>query len=123
MQQVNVGVVGLGNVGMGALTILADNAEQIALKLGFRLKVTAVCSRSVESKTLPAALGQVFKTNNWREVVSRPDVDVVAELVHLRRAAPVDGRIRHKVKPPGVLAPLPEAAQMAPPVRDVRLDP
>lgn len=81
MQQVNVGVVGLGNVGMGALTILADNAEQIALKLGFRLNVTAVCSRTVESKTLPSSLGPVVKTNDWRDVVSHPEVDIVAELV------------------------------------------
>lgn len=81
MQQVNVGVVGLGNVGMGALTILADNADQIALKLGFRLNVTAICSRSVESKNLPPSLGPVVKTTDWHEVVSRPDVDIVAELV------------------------------------------
>ena len=47
MQEVNVGIVGLGNVGSGTLAILAGNADQIALKLGFRLKVTAVCCRSV----------------------------------------------------------------------------
>lgn len=81
MVQVNVGIVGLGNVGMGALTILAENAEQIALKLGFCLKVTAVCSRSVESKTLPASLGRLLKTSDWREVVRHPEVDIVAELV------------------------------------------
>ena len=50
MQEVNVGVIGLGNVGSGTLAILAENADQIALKLGFRLRVTAVCSRSVESQ-------------------------------------------------------------------------
>jgi homoserine dehydrogenase len=81
MQQVNVGIVGLGNVGMGTLTILAENADQIALKLGFRLNVTAVCSRHVESKTFPAALGPVLKTNDWREVVNHPEIDIVAELV------------------------------------------
>ena len=81
MQEVNVGVVGLGNVGLGTLTILAENAEQIALKLGFRLRVTAVCSRSMESKTLPASLGPVFKTSRWQDVVCHPDVDIVAELV------------------------------------------
>src|SRR5579885_1243908 len=80
MQQVNVGIVGLGNVGMGALAILAENAEQIALKLGFHLNVTAVCSRNVQSKTLSSALGPVLKTNDWREVVHHPDVDIVAEL-------------------------------------------
>src|SRR5919198_877118 len=81
MQQVNVGIVGLGNVGSGTLAILAENADQIALKLGFRLKVGAVCSRSVESKAIPASLGTVLKTRNWHEVVAHPDVDIVAELV------------------------------------------
>jgi len=81
MQQVNVGVIGLGNVGSGTLTLLTDNATPIALKLGFPLRVTAVCSRSVEAKKLPEALGQVLRTTDWREVVSHPQVDIVAELV------------------------------------------
>src|ERR1022692_4345980 len=81
MDEVKIGIVGLGNVGMGTLTILAENQEQIALKLGFRLRVTAVCSRSVESKKLPAALGPVFQTKDWRELVKHPDVQIVAELV------------------------------------------
>jgi homoserine dehydrogenase len=81
MDEVNIGIVGLGNVGSSTLAILANNADQIALKLGFRLKVTAVCSRSAHSKQLPEALGGVFRTTDWREVVSRPDVQIVAELV------------------------------------------
>ena len=81
MDFVNVGIIGLGNVGSSTLAILAGNADQIALKLGFRLNVTAVCSRSVHSKTLPDGLGQVFRTADWREVVGRPDVEIVAELV------------------------------------------
>ncbi len=81
MEEVKVGIVGLGNVGSATLAILANNADQIALKLGFRLRVTAVCSRSVHSKPIPAALGDVFKTTDWREVVARPDVQIVAELV------------------------------------------
>ena len=39
MQEVNVGIIGLGNVGMGTLGILAENAGQIALKLGFHLRI------------------------------------------------------------------------------------
>jgi homoserine dehydrogenase len=74
-------------VGSATLKILAENADQIALKLGFRLKVVAVCSRSVASKTIPAALGDVARTADWREVVSRPDVHIVAELVGGRGAA------------------------------------
>jgi homoserine dehydrogenase len=81
MEEVNIGIVGLGNVGSGTLAILAENADQIALKLGYRLKVVAVCSRSVSSKQLPAALGPVFRSPDWRDVVTHPDVQIVAELV------------------------------------------
>jgi homoserine dehydrogenase len=44
MKDVHVGVVGLGNVGSGTVSILAGNAAQISQKLGFNLKVAAVCS-------------------------------------------------------------------------------
>jgi len=82
MKDVNVGIIGLGNVGSGALSILTANADQIALKLGFRLRVAAVCSRSVAQAKLPDGLGtDVLRTADWREVVAHPDIDVVAELV------------------------------------------
>jgi len=98
MQQVNVGVIGLGNVGSGTLTVLADNASQIALKLGFPLRVTAVCSRSVEAKKLPEALGRVHRTTDWQEIVSHPDVDIVAELVGGTSVAAdiINGAIQNK---------------------------
>ncbi len=81
MSEVGVGIVGLGNVGMGALEILSGNAGRIRDKLGFSLRVKAVCSRSVESKALPELPGTVLKTNNWREVVCHPEVDVVVEAI------------------------------------------
>src|SRR6185436_3120207 len=81
MEEVGVGIIGLGNVGSGTLAILAENADQIALKLGFRLKVAVVCSRSVATKQLPAALNGVKRTTDWREVVTHPDVQIVVELV------------------------------------------
>ena len=81
MNCVNVGIVGLGNVGSGALTILAETAGQIELKLGFQLRVRAVCDILIDTKTLPAPLDGVIRTTNWRELVNHPEVDVVAELV------------------------------------------
>ena len=98
MEEVRVGIIGLGNVGSGTLAILAENADQIALKLGFRLKVSAVCSRSVASKTIPDSLGAVFKTPDWRALIERADVDIVAELVGGTTTAAeiIDAAIAHK---------------------------
>jgi homoserine dehydrogenase len=81
MQEVSVGIIGLGNVGMGTLAILAGNADQIALKLGFRLTVKAVCSRTAEAKQLPDGIEPVFRTSDWREIVGHPGIQIVAELV------------------------------------------
>jgi homoserine dehydrogenase len=81
MTEVNVGLVGLGNVGLGTMTILAENAAQISQKLGFDLNLKIVCSRSAANKRLPAGLDSVQRTVDWRDVVSHPDVHIVVELI------------------------------------------
>ena len=81
MRDVNVGIVGLGNIGTGTLQILAENADQIALKLGFHLRVGAVCDLLIDSKQIPESLGSVFKTNDWRRLIEHPGLDIVVELV------------------------------------------
>ncbi len=81
MREVNAGLVGLGNVGSGTLRILIENEASIAAKLGFRLNVRAVCSRGIASKALPALAPGTLITSDWHEVVSHPDVQIVAELV------------------------------------------
>jgi len=78
---VSVGIVGLGNVGMGTLQILNENAKSIGEKLGFPLKVKAVCSRNVEQKKLPSFDDGLIKTTNWREVVAHPEIDIVVEAI------------------------------------------
>jgi homoserine dehydrogenase len=79
--EVNVGIIGVGNVGSGTLQILAENAGRIREKLGFPLQVKSVCSRNVEQKTLPEFPKKVILTTDWRQVVSDPDIDIVVELV------------------------------------------
>jgi homoserine dehydrogenase len=79
--EVGVGLIGLGNVGRGTLEVLAGNAQSIQEKLGFPLRVKAVCSRTVHEKALPACGEGVVRTTNWRDVVSNPEIDVVVELI------------------------------------------
>ena len=83
MQPVNIGIIGLGNVGSGALDILAANAAAIEHKLGFPLRVAAVCSRGIESKTLPGAFASAFRTTNWKDVVNHPDGLIGVPLLQL----------------------------------------
>src|SRR5271168_1603384 len=98
MQEVNVGIIGLGNVGSGTLAILTENADQIALKLGFQLRVKALCSRSIGAKKHPHTPDSIFRTADWRQVVAHPEVDIVAELVGGTTVAReiIDAAIAHK---------------------------
>jgi homoserine dehydrogenase len=81
METLNVGLVGMGNVGSGTLQILLENGEQLAQKLGVPVKVTAVCSRTIHQKNLPQAAENIRRVTDWREVVADPDIHVVAELI------------------------------------------
>lgn len=79
--EVGVAIVGLGNVGSGTLEILTENARQIEEKLGFKLRLKAVCARSFENKRLPDLAPEVIRTTNWQDVCCHPEVDIVAELI------------------------------------------
>ena len=81
MQPVNIGIIGLGNVGLGTLEVLAENHESIAQKLGFPLSVGAICSRGVAQRHVPHIFASAHRTTDWRDVVNNPDVHIVAELV------------------------------------------
>ncbi|HMJ61871.1 MAG TPA: homoserine dehydrogenase [Bryobacteraceae bacterium] len=76
-----IGVVGLGNVGSGTLEILAENGARIREKLGFPLRVKAVCSRNPGQKKLPAFPAAVTRTTDWKEIVRDPEIDIVVELI------------------------------------------
>lgn len=78
---IGIGVIGAGNVGLGTLEILAENARSIEEKLGFALEVRAVCSRNIYGKKLPAFNRTVIRTCDWREVVVNPDISIVVELI------------------------------------------
>jgi len=87
MQPVNIGIIGLGNVGSGTLDILAENSSDIAAKLGFPIHVRALCSRSIAGMQFNSAFDSALKTANWHEVVDLPDIEIVAELVGGTEAA------------------------------------
>ena len=60
MQPVQIGIIGLGNVGSGTLAILAENARDIALKLGFPLRCGRCAAAALPRSQFPPASAPVL---------------------------------------------------------------
>ena len=79
MNELKLGLLGLGTVGGGVLTLLERNGDAIANRAGLRIRVVAVAVRDA-AKARPGA-EDVRLTTSIDEVIDDPDVDVVLELM------------------------------------------
>jgi len=79
-RKINVGIIGLGTVGTGALRILRENAELIRRRVGVPVDVTKIAVRDIKRDRglqLPAGL----LTTNPLQITEDPDIDIVVELI------------------------------------------
>ncbi len=81
MKPVRIGLIGTGNVGSGALEILALNGSELEAKLGFPLEIAAVSSRNILTKSVSNIPAGARVTADWREVAGAADIDIVCELI------------------------------------------
>jgi len=79
MKPIHVGLLGLGPVGGGKLTVLRRNAEEITRRAGREIQVVRAAVRNVE-KAKPLAGDLPLSTNPF-DVVDDPDIDIVVELI------------------------------------------
>jgi len=77
---VKVGLLGLGTVGGGTLTVLSRNAKEIARRAGCDIEVTIVAVRDVK-KARQCDTENITITANPRDVVENSDIQVVVELI------------------------------------------
>ncbi len=80
MKPINVGLLGLGTVGGGTLTVLRRNAEEITRRAGREIRVTMAAVRNVE-KARQIAGADLEITTDPLAVVNNPDIDIVVELI------------------------------------------
>jgi homoserine dehydrogenase len=80
MADVQVGILGCGNVGSALVRLLADNEELIDRRVGVRLQVARVAVQDV-TKTRDVKLADGVLTDDADAVVSDPAVDVVVEII------------------------------------------
>jgi len=79
MKPINVGLLGLGTVGGGTLTVLRRNAAEITRRAGREIRVVRAAVRDLEKARLLA--GDLPLTTNPFDVVDDPDIDIVVELI------------------------------------------
>ena len=77
---VKVGLLGLGTVGGGTLTVLQRNAGLIASRAGRRIEITIATARDL-SKARALDTSKLKLVADPFEVVDSPEVEIIAELI------------------------------------------
>src|SRR5271154_3388051 len=80
MQQVNLGIIGGGTVGGGVFDALRRNGDLLSSRIGVRVHVEKVAVRSLK-KSRGVKIPKRLLTENWREIIHDPKIQIVAELV------------------------------------------
>ncbi len=80
MKPVKVGLLGLGTVGGGTVSVLQRNAEEIQRRAGRGIEIAIATARDV-SKPRSFDTSGIELTTDPQAVVNHPDVDVVVELI------------------------------------------
>ncbi|MEK7792209.1 MAG: Gfo/Idh/MocA family oxidoreductase, partial [Pseudomonadota bacterium] len=80
MKPINVGLLGIGTVGGGTYTVLKRNQHEIARRAGREIIIRMIADRDLE-KARQLVGNEVTITDNAREVVTHPEIDIVVELI------------------------------------------
>ncbi|MBS1242468.1 MAG: hom [Nitrospirae bacterium] len=79
-KSINVGIIGFGTVGTGTACILIENADIIKRRLGIPVKLRKIADLDIK-RDRGVKLGEVVLTNDAKEVLADPDIDIVVELI------------------------------------------
>src|SRR5438105_4467396 len=77
---INIGLIGLGNVGCGTVRALEENREAIERKVGARLVIKRICVLHPD-KPRPISFDRSLLTTDAAQVTDDPEIDIVAELI------------------------------------------
>jgi homoserine dehydrogenase len=80
MKPVKIGILGLGTVGGGTVTVLSRNREEIARRAGREIRVVQASARDLKKKRACDTTG-IELVADPAAIVRNPDVDVVVELM------------------------------------------
>src|SRR5689334_7194358 len=82
LRPLQVGLLGIGTVGLGTWTVLRRNAEEIARRAGRPIRITWIAERDLgRARGATGGAEDVSLTADATEVLSHPDIDIVIELI------------------------------------------
>ncbi len=82
MKPLQVGLLGMGTVGMGTWKVLRRNEEEIARRAGREIRITWIAERALDiAREATRGVPGVNLTNDAEVVLAHPDVDIVVELI------------------------------------------
>lgn len=80
MKPMNVGLLGIGTVGLGTYQVLNRNQEEIQRRAGRHIHISMVADLDIErAKSLVGSDCDVV--SDARQVIANPDIDIVVELI------------------------------------------
>ena len=80
MRPIQVGIIGFGTVGCGAVRLLTERPELLARRLGAPLVLKKVADLDL-SRPRPVALDPALLTPRAADIINDPDIDIVVELI------------------------------------------
>ncbi len=80
MKPVKIGIIGLGTVGCGTLTVLQRNSQEISRRAGREIEI-AQCAVKHLDKSRDSIVNSVKLTDNPNQILESPDIDIVVELI------------------------------------------
>jgi homoserine dehydrogenase len=82
MKPLQVGLLGIGTVGLGTWTVLRRNAEEIARRAGRPIRITWIAERALErAREVTRGASDVNLTDDAAKVLAHRDIDIVVELI------------------------------------------
>ena len=80
MKPVKIGILGLGTVGCGTISVLARNGQEIARRAGREISIVQASARDLKKKR-PCSTDGIKLVQDPHAVVRNPEIEVVVELI------------------------------------------
>jgi homoserine dehydrogenase len=78
MNQINIGIIGLGTVGKGVLEIIDAEQKKLFTETGIQLNLKKICDK--DNSRIPNKFHSIF-TSNWKDITESKEIDMIVELI------------------------------------------